>query len=122
MRAAAKLVPASRQGLSLIEVLIVIAVIGLLIQMALPAIQAAQEAAYRTHCQNNLRQLGMAAMHHHEIAKFYPSNGWGWSWVGDPDRGYGRRQPGSWAFSILPLIEEKNVYTTAAGKKGHERA
>ena len=107
---------------TLVEVLIVITIIGLLIQLMIPAVQAAREAAYRTSCQNNLRQLGMAVMHHHEVARFYPSNGWGWSWIGDPDRGYGRTQPGSWVFAVLPFIDEKTLYTTAAGKTGGDRA
>ena len=44
-----------------------------------------------------------------------PSNGWGWSLVGDPNYGFGREQPGGWAFNILPFIDERHVHQIAEG-------
>jgi prepilin-type N-terminal cleavage/methylation domain-containing protein len=100
-----------RQGFTLVELLVVIAIIGILVALLLPAIQAAREAARRTQCKNNLKQLGIACQLHHDTYKFLPSGGWGDWWVGCPDQGAGKSQPGSWAYSLLPFIEE----TAAAG-------
>ena len=96
----------SRPAFTLVELLVVIAIIGILVALLLPAIQAARESARRTQCINNLKQLGIALQLHLDSHKFFPSSGWGDWWVGCPDLGTGERQPGSWAYSLLPFIEE----------------
>jgi len=98
-----------QSAFTLVELLVVIAIIGILIALLLPAIQAAREAARRSQCKNNLKQFGLAALSHLSAQKFFPSGGWGWSWVGDADKGYGMSQPGGWTYSILPFIEGNPV-------------
>jgi prepilin-type N-terminal cleavage/methylation domain-containing protein len=104
-----------RRAFTLIELLVVIAIIGVLIGLLLPAVQAIREAAARTQCANNLKQLALACHNHDSQYGQLPTGGWGWSWNGDPDRGYDHRQPGGWGFNILPFIEQNNLYTLGAG-------
>ncbi len=103
-----------RNAFTLVELLVVIAIIGILIGLLLPAVQAARESARRAQCGNNLHQLALAWQQHHEKFGYFPSGGWGWHWTGDPDRGPGRNQPGSWIFSILPYMEQENLYKLAS--------
>jgi prepilin-type N-terminal cleavage/methylation domain-containing protein len=94
-----------RNGFTLVELLVVI---------LLPAIQAARESARRSQCTNHLKNLAEAALLHHDVAKHFPTGGWGWWWVGDPDRGFGRKQPGGWAFNLMPFTEEGTAYKLAS--------
>ncbi len=105
-----------RGGFTLIELLVVIAIIGILIGLLLPAVQAVREAAARIECANNLKQLGIAVLNHEAAHKRLPTGGWGWGWVGDPDRGNDRRQPGGWMYNILPFVEQENAYLMGAGQ------
>ncbi len=108
----------SRGGFTLVELLVVIAIIGILVSLLLPAVNAAREAARQTQCKNNLKQLGMGARTHMTTHGYYPSGGWGYKWVGDPNRGYGIEQPGGWAYSTLPYIEQGNVHDIGKGMTG----
>jgi prepilin-type N-terminal cleavage/methylation domain-containing protein/prepilin-type processing-associated H-X9-DG protein len=98
-----------KSGFTLIELLVVIAIIGILIALLLPAVQAAREAARRLQCNNNLKQLSLAALNHESAFEFMPSGGWGMFWVGDPDRGFGVDQPGGWTYDVLPFLEQKSL-------------
>jgi len=104
-----------RNGFTLVELLVVIAIIGILVALLLPAVQAAREAARRTQCKNQLKQMGLASMNHHDVVGHLPTSGWGWRWQPDPELGYGEGQPGGWTFNILPFMEEQSLRDLASG-------
>ncbi|MCA9184777.1 MAG: DUF1559 domain-containing protein [Pirellulaceae bacterium] len=104
-----------RNGFTLVELLVVIAIIGLLVALLLPAVNAAREAARRTQCMNNLRQIGLGVINHEATYQFYPSGGWGFRWMGDPDRGAGMPQPGGWIFAVTPFMEETVIFEVGKG-------
>lgn len=102
-------------GFTLVELLVVIAIIGILVALLLPAVQAAREAARRVQCQNNLKQMTLAMLNHESTHGGLPSGGWVGSWLGDPDRGYGREQPGGWIYNLLPYIEQQAIRDMGTG-------
>jgi hypothetical protein len=105
----------------LVELLVVIAIIGILVALLLPAIQSAREAARRTHCTNNLKQLAQGWLNHELAHGHLPAGGWGGFHVGDPDRGFGEDQPGGWRFTVLPFIEESTLFDLLKNKSGDDR-
>jgi prepilin-type N-terminal cleavage/methylation domain-containing protein/prepilin-type processing-associated H-X9-DG protein len=114
MNSSGKVAPLGRKSaFTLVEVLVVIAIIGILIALLLPAVQMAREAARKMQCVNNLKQIALAALHHEQAANNLPTGGWGFNWVGDPDRSHARRQPGGFFYNILPYIEEQNLHDSA---------
>jgi len=104
-----------RRGFTLVELLVVIAIIGILVALLLPAIQAAREAARRTQCVNQLKQM-ITAMHNLENTfKVFPTGGIEpWPQIEDYAKGgkpFGPEKQGlSWAFQILPYLEEGAVH------------
>jgi prepilin-type N-terminal cleavage/methylation domain-containing protein len=111
-----------RSAFTLVELLVVIAIIGILVALLLPAVQAAREAARRATCTNQVKQIALAWHLHHDSHKFFPSGGWGYRYMADPDLGFGDGQPGSWAFSCLPYLEEQPLHQTGAGIAGSTSA
>lgn len=108
-------------GFTLVELLVVIAIIGVLVALLLPAIQAAREAARRTECSNQLRQLAIAFQNHHDVQKHLPTGGWGFVWLGYPEYGFGPEQPGGWMYNILPFIEQQALHDYGKGTTGAAR-
>jgi prepilin-type N-terminal cleavage/methylation domain-containing protein len=104
-----------RPAFTLVELLVVIAIIGILVALLLPAVQAAREAARRNQCVNNLKQLSLGVMNHESAFRGFPSAGMGYQWVGDPNYGNGRRQPGGWIYNTLPFIEEQAIHDMGSG-------
>ncbi len=102
-------------GFTLAELLVVIAIIGILVQLLLPAIQAARERARKVECANHIKQLSIASLLHVDAHGYFPTGGWSGNFVGDPNRGYGRNQPGGWPFSVLSYIGESTARDSAVG-------
>ncbi len=110
-----RVVTPTRAAVTLVELLVVVAIVGVLVALLLPAVQAAREAARRTQCHANLRQLALACLAHESVRGHFPSGGWGGEWTGDPDRGFGPKQPGGWAFNVLPHIGEAALRDAESG-------
>ena len=93
-----------RRAFTLIELMVVIAIVGILMALLFPAVQAVREAARRTHCLNNLRQIGLALQNYLSIAEKLPPGGT-----------YKVGMPSADSYSIqarlLPFLEQGNLYS-----------
>jgi prepilin-type N-terminal cleavage/methylation domain-containing protein/prepilin-type processing-associated H-X9-DG protein len=97
-----------RPGLTLIELVVVVMIIGLLLALLVPAVQSSREAARKTICLNNLREIDAAVLHHATVEQVLPSlyNG---SFLPQPRHGVDEFHFHSWRSAILPLIEQSSV-------------
>ena len=89
-----------RKGFTLLELLVVMAIIGVLIALLLPAVQQAREAARRLQCKNNLKQIGVALHNYHDVNNMFP-NGY-----------YYPIAENTWVLSIYPYLDQANLYNT----------
>lgn len=96
-----------KHGFTLVELLVVIAIIGILIGLLLPAVQSVREAARRTQCLNNLRQIGLATINFHDSHRAFPP-----SRISSPRDVLFNRYDGaeSWFVRIMPFVEQNNLY------------
>ena len=92
----------SLQGFTLIELLVVIAIIAVLVALLLPAVQQAREAARRSQCKNNLKQLGLALHNYHDVAGQFPNN--------SLDNTWGANDKGSQLVMLLPYVDQAPFY------------
>ncbi len=106
----------TQRGISLVELLIVLFIITILLQLLVPAVQNAREAARKAQCQNHLHQLAVGAQLHLNTHGYLPSGGWTGNFTADPNRGYGREQPGGWAYSLLEFVEESALREAGRGE------
>ena len=95
-----------RRAFTLIELLVVIAIIAVLIALLLPAVQQAREAARRTQCKNNLKQLGLAMHNYHDVHRIFPSNR-----MGRSGAGFGPNFSAlGWTVHLLPFFDQAALY------------
>jgi prepilin-type N-terminal cleavage/methylation domain-containing protein len=106
----------ARSALTLVELLVVLAIIGILIALLLPAIQSVRESARRRQCENHLRQIGLAFHHHHDLHNAFPMGGEqapvSRTWLATPTNlpGVLESQYWGWAYQILPFIEQQSLW------------
>ena len=109
------------RGLTLVEVLAVIAIIGLLMALLMPAMNQARELGRKAACNNNLRHIGSASALHLERHGTFPSGGFSTAEASNlirPAAGFAERQPGNWTYNLLPFIELEDLHARSETTAG----
>ena len=104
-----------RKGFTLVEMVVVLAILGILVSIILPGVQYVRESSRQLECQNHLKQIAIAMHSHHSANGIIPSGGWGANWVGEASKGFGPKQPGGWIYSSLPYMEEQSLFQMSTG-------
>jgi prepilin-type N-terminal cleavage/methylation domain-containing protein len=112
----------TRSAFTIVELLVVIFIIGVLVALLLPALQAARESGRAGQCKNHLRQLAIALQSHHNSHQHFPSGGWSYKWMPDPDAGHGKDQPGSWIYNILDELEQGDLRNLGKGASAADKS
>ncbi len=99
----------------------VIAIIGILVALLLPAVQGARESARSLQCKNNVKQMSLACLTHENSHGHLPATGWHYRYVGDPEKGFRADQPGGWHYNILPFMEQLNLHSLGSGLSDTQR-
>lgn len=99
-----------KRGFTLIELLVVIAIIAILIALLLPAVQQAREAARRSQCKNNLKQIGLAVHNYHDVHGTYPPGNVSCNQIGTCNYSYGGPHYTTWTIAILPFLDQAPLY------------
>jgi hypothetical protein len=89
--------------------------------LLLPAVNSVRESMRRAQCKNSLAQLGKAAQAHLAAQGHFPSSGWGFLWTGEPDHGFGAKQPGGWVYNLLPYLGLDMIHDLGKGASGSDR-
>jgi prepilin-type N-terminal cleavage/methylation domain-containing protein len=105
----------ARSGFTLIELLVVIAIIAVLVGLLVPAVQKVREAAGRAENENNLKQIALAVHHYHDVKKHFPDTWVYPSYSGSWPNGTYSGESGNFFFTLLPYIEQDNVYKSTYG-------
>ncbi len=106
-----------KKAFSLVELLVVFAIVGSLAALLFPAIQAARESARRAQCSNNLKQISLGVLNHEQALGHFPYGGWGHEWVGVAGRGSKEQQPGGWVYNALPYLELSELHSLGGDPK-----
>ena len=108
-----------RTGFTLVDLMATIFIVQVSLLSFLPFLQNSRENARLMQCGNNLKQQALASLNYESAIRYFPSGGWNVNYVGDPNYGFGTKQPGTWTYSLLPFMEQSALWELGMdGKTG----